>query len=755
MRFADPLFLLLLVVPAGCAPGALARAPPAAGRADRVSRVSPSSPALRSPGGARWPWLPEALRMLGLALLMVALARPQVPHEVRQIRSKSRNIMLALDISSSMKAGDFKPGNRLMVARQVLADFSRERKGDLLGLVIFAGRAFLQAPLTPDTDLLDRMLGRVDIGMLPDGTAIGTALAMCLNQVKDLPATASVIVLITDGANNTGKPSPLVAAEAARAIGVRIHTIGVSAADTTGPDRQFIWRWGGRTPDRLTSGDEAILKRISDRSGGRYFRATDPEALAHILSAIDPIERREVKISETRDYRELYAFALAPALVLLAAGLVLGATRLRSVPMSFAWPLVLLLGAVLVPLAVRAMLAGLRRRDAELRAFGEPEVLGRGSALGDQRTARRRVWLQVGRARTRRARPGAPAARRAPGRAGADRPGPAGGAGPLALDDRGRRGAEPTGRGEGRGVGDGLRLARRPGGPHRVRRQRLSPAPAHLGPRDVQAVPRCGEPGRPRRSRDRYRHGPGDGRQGVRARGRPGPPRRAARERRRERRGRSSGRDREPPRGRDSGVRPGGRHGGRWGGAGRQLGGAGEVPPRPHRPHRDLAAGRDRAARGGQAHRRRVRACGPRRGPAGVARRARQGAIADALDPPGHRARGSVSVAARARGGWRCSAISRWAREAPPAAGRHAGPRARPGDRRRAGAAAGPAGRWLRPGLAGCAEGRAALCRRRLRRVGQGARPGARGRQHPGAGLQLRKCLLPLKRYEDAAARYR
>jgi Ca-activated chloride channel family protein len=331
MRFADPLFLLLLVVPAAWAVArwrARSQAP-----AERIGFPSlaflAGAPTTRR---SRWPWLPEALKMLGLTLLVVALARPQVPHEVRQIRSKSRNIMLALDISSSMKAGDFKPGNRLMVARRVLADFSRERKGDLLGLVIFAGRAFLQAPLTPDTDLLDRMLGRVDIGMLPDGTAIGTALAMCLNQVKDLPATASVIVLITDGANNTGKPSPLVAAEAARAIGVRIHTIGVSAADTTGPDKQFIWRWGGRTPDRLTSGDEAILKRISDRSGGRYFRATDPEALAHILSAIDPIERREVKISETRDYRELYAFVLAPALVLLAAGLVLGATRLRSVP---------------------------------------------------------------------------------------------------------------------------------------------------------------------------------------------------------------------------------------------------------------------------------------------------------------------------------------------------------------------------------------------------------------------------------------
>ena len=331
MRFADPAWLLLLLVPAVWAWmlwRARRRAP-----AERIgfpglvflagAPVSPRS---------RWRWLPDVLRLLGLSCLILALARPQVPHEVRQIRSRSRNIMLALDISSSMKAGDFKPGNRLMVARRVLADFTRERQGDLLGLVIFAGRAFLQAPLTPDAELLQRMLGRIDIGMLPDGTAIGTALAMCLAQLKDLPPKASVIVLITDGANNTGKPGPLLAAEAARAIGVRIHTIGVSAADTTSRDKQFIWRWGGRTPDRLTTGDEAILRRISERSGGKYYRATDPATLREVLQAIDPIERQEVRISETRDYRELYAWALAPGLVLLTAGVLLGATRLRSLP---------------------------------------------------------------------------------------------------------------------------------------------------------------------------------------------------------------------------------------------------------------------------------------------------------------------------------------------------------------------------------------------------------------------------------------
>ncbi|HEX3235130.1 MAG TPA: VWA domain-containing protein [Gemmatimonadales bacterium] len=330
MRFADPGFLLLLAFPLGYAAWRWLRRrqpPPERIGFPGLLFLGEAPTGLR----ARLHQLPPALRLGGLAFLILALARPQLPHEIRQIHSRARNIMLALDISSSMKASDFKPGNRLQVARRVLSEFVAQREGDLLGLVIFAGRSFLQAPLTPDIDLLGKTLTRVDIGMLPDGTAIGTALATCLNQLKDLPPKASVIVLITDGANNTGQPSPYVAAEAARAIGVRIHTIGVSAADTTGPDKQFIWRWG-RTPDRLTSADETVLRRIADRSGGEYFRATDPEALTRILARIDPLERNDVRISETRDYRELYPWVLLPALLLLAADLLLGATRLRGLP---------------------------------------------------------------------------------------------------------------------------------------------------------------------------------------------------------------------------------------------------------------------------------------------------------------------------------------------------------------------------------------------------------------------------------------
>jgi Ca-activated chloride channel family protein len=328
MRFADPLFLLLLALPLGYGVSSWVRR-------RRVPPEHLAFPALayatQSSRRVRWRPLLDVLRVSGLALLVLALARPQTPHEVREIRMRSRNIMVALDISSSMKAGDFQPGNRLEVARWVLAEFVEKREGDLIGLVTFAGRTFLQAPLTPDTDLLGQTIEKVDIGMLPDGTAIGTAIAMSLNQLKNLPPSASVIVLITDGANNTGRPTPFAAAEAARSLGIRIHAIGLSTADTSRGDRNLIWRWG-RTPARLTRWDEAVLTRISSRTGGQYYRATDPEALRRIMSEIDPLERQDVRVREVRDYQELYLVVLVPGLLLLGFELGLGLTWLRTLP---------------------------------------------------------------------------------------------------------------------------------------------------------------------------------------------------------------------------------------------------------------------------------------------------------------------------------------------------------------------------------------------------------------------------------------
>jgi Ca-activated chloride channel family protein len=330
MRFADPEFLALLVLPAAYVWHwwrSRRRPPPLRLGMPALGFLS----GLPVSGRTRWLVLLKVLRVLAMVLLVVALARPETVRDVREIRLRSRNIMLALDISSSMKAGDFQPGNRLTVARRVVTEFVQRRRGDLVGLVLFAGRAFLQAPLTPDLALLERILGRVDIGLLPDGTAIGTALALSLGQLKDLPVKASTIVLITDGANNTGQPTPLVAAEAARTLGIRIQAIGLSTRDTASVALNGVWRVGSTAP-RLTSRDEAALMRIAERTGGHYYHATDPEALGDIMTRIDRAERMDVRVGETRDYRELYPWFLGPALLLLLLELGLSLTWLRTLP---------------------------------------------------------------------------------------------------------------------------------------------------------------------------------------------------------------------------------------------------------------------------------------------------------------------------------------------------------------------------------------------------------------------------------------
>jgi Ca-activated chloride channel homolog len=329
MRFADPEVFVLLALPAGYAvQWWRTRGRPTTGLGMPALFFLSGLPASAR---VRAQPLLKLFRLSALVLLVIALARPESPRDVREIRLRSRNIMLALDISSSMKAGDFQPGNRLSVARKVVTEFVQRREGDLVGLVLFAGRAFLQAPLTPDLALLEKTLGRVDIGLLPDGTAIGTALALSLGQLKDLPVKASTIVLITDGANNTGQPTPLVAAEAARTLGIRVQAIGLSTRDTTSVPLNGVWRVGSTAP-RLTSRDEAALQRIAERTGGRYYRATDPEALGGIMNQIDRAERMDVRVGETRDYRELYPFFLGPALLLLTLELGLGLTWLRSLP---------------------------------------------------------------------------------------------------------------------------------------------------------------------------------------------------------------------------------------------------------------------------------------------------------------------------------------------------------------------------------------------------------------------------------------
>jgi len=267
---------------------------------------------------------------IAFALTSFAAANFQTPGGGENIRRQGLDVMIALDVSKSMMATDIQP-NRLEKAKLLVNRLIDKLENDQIGLVLFAGRAFLQAPLTPDLQLLQATMKRVDIGLLPDGTAIGTAVALGLNQLKDLPVKASTIVLITDGANNTGKPSPLLAAEAARSLGVRIQAIGLSTRDTSSVALNGVWRVGSTLP-RLTGRDEAALQRMAERTGGRYYRATDPEALQGIMGEIDRLERSEVHVAEIRDFRELYPFFLLPALILLLLELNLRALWLRSLP---------------------------------------------------------------------------------------------------------------------------------------------------------------------------------------------------------------------------------------------------------------------------------------------------------------------------------------------------------------------------------------------------------------------------------------
>ncbi len=330
MHFANPWFLLFLLGPAlvlwrrwrG------RRQPPAEHIAFPGLALAGG---IRVSGRARWHWLPSMMGVIAPTLLITALARPQLAGDAEPIRVHSRNIMIALDISSSMKATDFQPGNRLQVARTVLRDFIKRRQGDLIGLTIFAGKAFLQAPLTTDLDVLDRMVEQVTIGTLPDGTGIGTALGLSLNQLKNLPRNACAIILITDGANNTGEPTPVQAAEAAKALGIRIHAIGLSSGDTSQVALNGVWSVRNLA-GRLTGRDEAALKDIAARTGGQYYKATDPEALSRIMSEIDPLERIEVEVSETKEYHELFPVIAGAGLALLLLDLLLRATWLRTLP---------------------------------------------------------------------------------------------------------------------------------------------------------------------------------------------------------------------------------------------------------------------------------------------------------------------------------------------------------------------------------------------------------------------------------------
>jgi Ca-activated chloride channel family protein len=274
--------------------------------------------------------VPAVLRMAGLALAILAMARPQDRDTIQERFAEGVDIVMVLDTSTSMRAEDFRP-NRFEAARAVGEDFIAGRTSDRIGLVVFAAKAYTQAPLTLDYDFLLEMMDEVEVGVIEDGTAIGTALAMAVNRLKDTPAESKVIILLTDGQNNRGELSPETAAEVAKTIGVRVYAIGVGAHGEAPfvVDHPFAGRQRRMVPVEI---DEDMLRAIADNTGGKYFRATNNAALKQIYDEIGELEKTKIEERIYTEYTERYASFLFPGLGLILLGTLLSTTFLRRFP---------------------------------------------------------------------------------------------------------------------------------------------------------------------------------------------------------------------------------------------------------------------------------------------------------------------------------------------------------------------------------------------------------------------------------------
>ena len=268
------------------------------------------------------------LRYLALALVVVAAARPQLADAREVIRGEGVDIAIALDVSGSMGETDFEP-HRLGAAKEIIADFIKQRKYDRIGLVVFSGEAFIQSPPTLDHLALDRLLRDVylaDEMRLEDGTAIGSGMATAANMLKDSSAESKLVTLITDGVNNAGELDPITVATAAEAVGIKLYTIGVGRDPEAGDSPAA----GTETQENPL--DEETLRQIAAITNAKYYRATDVEALRGIYDEINALEKSDVEILNFVRYREVLAWFLVPALALLLLELVLSNTAFRKLP---------------------------------------------------------------------------------------------------------------------------------------------------------------------------------------------------------------------------------------------------------------------------------------------------------------------------------------------------------------------------------------------------------------------------------------
>ncbi len=276
------------------------------------------------------------LRCLGFGLLVVALARPQKGHTDQEVSTEGVDIMLVLDISESMRALDFQPDNRLEVAKKTIRDFIRKRTSDRIGLVVFGARSFTKCPLTLDYNVLDQFVSEVTFTDFSFQTAIGTAIATAANRLKESTAKSKVIILLTDGSNNAGEIPPLTAANAAAALGMKIHTIGIGKEGKVpipvrvqNPFTGKITRQKQMMDSDL---DEKTLQEIAQASGGTFFRAQSAEKLSDIYSQIDEMEKTEIKTTIYTSFEERFYPWLWAGFILLMLELILLNSRFRRIP---------------------------------------------------------------------------------------------------------------------------------------------------------------------------------------------------------------------------------------------------------------------------------------------------------------------------------------------------------------------------------------------------------------------------------------
>jgi Ca-activated chloride channel homolog len=306
-------------------------------RTRAVLRFPATAAFARQPRGwrARLLWVPPVLQVLALALGVIALARPQTRDaRVRDLSVEGIDIVIALDLSTSMEAGDFQPRNRLVVAQDVLSEFIASRTNDRIGLVVFAGAAYTQAPLTLDYGVLREVVKQLRTRVLEDGTAIGDAIAVALNRLRDSDAKSKVVVLITDGDNNAGKISPLDAAQMAKKLKIPVFTILVGKGGKVPfPVGTDLF---GHTAYRDTEIpiNPELLKVIASATGGEYYRATDRDTLrAGLQKVLDKLERSKLlEGGAAATYREVFHPFLLAAFALAALDLLLRATLLRVFP---------------------------------------------------------------------------------------------------------------------------------------------------------------------------------------------------------------------------------------------------------------------------------------------------------------------------------------------------------------------------------------------------------------------------------------